>query len=130
MQTGLKLSSLLINNRGRHAADVALICFSLCDSDSFEDVERWAMEAERYASDDFVAILVGLQKDRLEDRVISPAQIEDKMWDFFVEYREVSSKTGEGVPELLEAIANVELKQKEDEGEEVEEERAGKCAIF
>jgi len=90
-------------------SDVAVLCFSVDSRASFEALENWQAEFETHASprtpEEFPYLVVGLQSDVTPRAVASEtakAWVAKKGKNY--QYLEASSKLGEGVKEVLEAL--------------------------
>ena len=81
-----------------------MICclFDVTDVESFENCKNWIFCGDRYITNEHVKIIVGTKIDR--ERVVTREQGEEMAKELDSEYFEISSKTGEGIPELVEAI--------------------------
>lgn len=91
------------------SASIAIIVFDLTVADTFKHVQDWMNEIrEKAASCTFVAI-VGNKCD-LEDRVITTTDAKKAATAFGANlYAETSAKTGEGIKELFDIIAQTDV---------------------
>jgi len=85
-------------------SSVAVVCYSINNRQSFENVTKWVEEVRSERGDDVLIMLVGNKSD-LEDREIS----EDIGWrkaeKLGVLFMETSAKSGENVKKLFNKIA-------------------------
>lgn len=85
---------------------VLLYVFSLDDEKSLKDVDNWFQSLKKYSN--FSALLVGTKSDLSESRAVDDATVEafasshGNMKSFIV-----SSKSGEGLSDLLEEICGL-----------------------
>lgn len=86
-------------------ASVVLVVFSLSDRLSFQSVGFWRKTVAKMSMGAQTAFLVGTKSDLVETRSVSQADAIRlaELLDFS-KYLEVSSRTGEGVEELLHSI--------------------------
>ena len=89
-----------------HGANVVLCCIDLTDSDwsnLYRDTCTFLAKARSYTPEDSVIVLVGCKKDLVSERAVTAEQAcelaAEMLGDF--EYMECSSKTGEGVREVV-----------------------------
>jgi len=86
-----------------------VVCFDLCNLESYDSIAGWMAELEDYCGNDgpcpSSVILCGLKSDRVEERVVPPVEQVTAMASAFgVTYFETSSKSGEGVEALFLAL--------------------------
>uniref|UniRef100_A0A0X3Q600 Ras-related protein SEC4 n=1 Tax=Schistocephalus solidus TaxID=70667 RepID=A0A0X3Q600_SCHSO len=81
-------------------ADAVILCFDICDQQSFNEVEGWMEEIKQRKAKKSILILVGLKTDK-SDRVIQAdaAQKLAKKNDYL--YLEASSLSGTGAAEVF-----------------------------
>ncbi|TNJ26303.1 Rab13 [Giardia muris] len=87
-------------------ASVVLVVFSLSDRVSFQSVGFWRKTVAKMSTGAQTAFLVGTKADLTETRVISQADAIrlSELLDFS-RYVEISSRTGEGVEDLIQMVA-------------------------
>jgi Ras-related protein Rab-8A len=88
------------------SADGVILAFSLTDSKSFENVEKWMQQIEENAPKNISKILVGTKCDLIEDRSVSFECAERLAKSYNMTYLEVSSKTGANIMESFNNLAN------------------------
>lgn len=91
-------------------SQAAIVVFDITDDTSFSKAQNWINELRLQLGDDGLVIkLVGNKKD-LKNKPSSNVVDESKIQEFTkregVEFLETSAKTGEGVKELFDSIAN------------------------
>lgn len=85
------------------SAQIALVVFDLSKSATLEDASKWAYELKTNGGEECLLYLVGNKSD-LESEV-TDEQCETMASELDAVFRKVSAKTGEGVQELFEMIA-------------------------
>ena len=88
------------------SAAIAILCFDLTNSASFQSLEQWTMELSEKAPDHLKVVIVGTKKDLVEQRQINyetARQFAEENGCLF--YAETSAKTNEGITELFTEIA-------------------------
>lgn len=85
------------------SAQIALIVFDITRSKTLEDASKWAYELKTNGGEECLLYLVGNKSD-LESEV-SDEQCKSLASELDAIYKKVSAKTGEGVQELFETIA-------------------------
>lgn len=60
-----------------------LICYSITDLISFNNVKQWIGEVERYATNDTVSVIVGCKRD-LTEEIAVPSEIAKVLLCFFI----------------------------------------------
>jgi len=95
----------------------AILVFDLSDQSSFKGVQTWMDELQKEMNGDMVLIVVGSKKDIFyslpEDQrlVHVPQAAKEYAQSKGALYFETSAKTGEGIPELFETLAEEILKR-------------------
>lgn len=83
-------------------AAAALILFDLSSTDSFAAADHWLRDVNDMARDDVVKILIGNKADLVEERRVNKEDAEAYAAEHNMTYFEVSAKTGENVPAVIE----------------------------
>jgi len=86
-------------------ADAALFVFDLTDLDSFHAIKTWALDAERYGKPSLQKLVVGNKADLTKNRVVTRQMGEELSKSLGFPYLEVSAKTGHGVEEAFQTLA-------------------------
>lgn len=85
-------------------AQIALLCFTLTDSQTLETVKEWKKEIDINCESRPHIIVVGNKLDLVSERQVSAAQGENVAKDIDADYYEVSAKTAQGMEDLLNSI--------------------------
>lgn len=92
-------------------ADGIITVYDVTNQESFDHVQDWLHEVERYASPGTVKLLVGNKCDR-EDRVVSTEAGEAFAANLNLPFLETSAKSGDNVEAAFLAIASELIKLK------------------
>lgn len=92
-------------------ADGIITVYDVTNQESFDHVQDWLHEVERYASPGTVKLLVGNKCDR-EDRVVSTKMGEEFANNLNLPFLETSAKTSENVEAAFLAMAHELIKAK------------------
>jgi Ras-related protein Rab-1A len=74
-----------------------LLVFDITDRKSFIDIENWMIEAEKYANQKIVKILIGNKSDMEANREVSKEEARAFAASMGMEYIETSAKTTQNV---------------------------------
>lgn len=86
--------------------------FDVTNAESFDHVNDWLKEVNRYAAEGTVKLLVGNKCDRTADRVITEEQAKEFANDLGIPYIETSAKSAKNVEEAFLTMAGQLIKQK------------------
>ncbi|KAJ3349912.1 Ras- protein Rab6 [Entophlyctis luteolus] len=86
--------------------NVAVLCFDMLSQASFNELPFWYNEVRRNAPDAKI-VLVGLKCDDADSIVVKQQDGNAQALDWNIEFRAVSAKSGAGVSELFEYIADL-----------------------
>ena len=86
-------------------ANVVLFVFSLEDRTSFEELNEWVKAAEPDVDNMPILFVVGNKNDLVEERKVESEQAELYAKEIGAFYYEVSAKTGSGIEELFNRVA-------------------------
>ena len=92
-------------------ADGIITVYDVTSQESFDHVQDWMHEVEKYASPGTVKLLVGNKCDR-EDKVVSTETGEAFASNFNMPFLETSAKTAENVEAAFLAMASELIKAK------------------
>lgn len=96
---------------------VAIVCFSVTDEASLNEVDFWANGVKGGANPAPVIFIVANKIDMVDERVISTEKGKEIAAKWNAEYFEVSAQTGTNVNDMITRVAEVALGQiKETEG--------------
>ena len=87
--------------------------YDTTSSDSFDHVNDWLKEVNRYASEGTCKLLVGNKSDRTADRAVTAEQAKEFADDLGVAFLETSAKTAKNVEEAFLTMAGELIKQRE-----------------
>lgn len=94
-------------------ADGIIMVYDTTSSDSFDHVNDWLKEVNRYASEGTCKLLVGNKCDRTADRAVTTVQAKEFADDLGVAFLETSAKTAKNVEEAFLTMAGQLIKQRE-----------------
>jgi len=94
-------------------ADGIIMVYDTTSSDSFDHVNDWLKEVNRYASEGTCKLLVGNKCDRTADRAVTTEQAKEFADDLGVAFLETSAKTAKNVEEAFLTMAGALIKQRE-----------------
>jgi Ras-related protein Rab-1A len=86
--------------------------FDVTSTDSFDHVNDWLKEVNRYAAEGTVKLLVGNKCDRTADRVVSEEQAKDFAAELGIPYIETSAKSAKNVEEAFLTMAGELIRQR------------------
>ena len=87
--------------------------YDTTSSDSFDHVNDWLKEVNRYASEGTCKLLVGNKCDRTADWAVTTEQAKEFADDLGVAFLETSAKTAKNVEEAFMTMAGELIKQRE-----------------
>jgi Ras-related protein Rab-1A len=93
-------------------ADGIIMVFDVTSTESFDHVNDWLKEVNRYAAEGTVKLLVGNKCDRTADRVVTEEQAKEFANDLGIPYIETSAKSAKNVEEAFLTMAGQLIKQK------------------
>jgi Ras-related protein Rab-1A len=88
-----------------------ILVFDLCDRKSFEDIQNWMAEIERYSTKEVVRILVGNKCDMTGDIQVGREEAQRFAENEGMIYMEASAKTSKNVENIFTKISG-EMKRK------------------
>lgn len=94
-------------------ADGIIMVYDTTSSDSFDHVNDWLKEVNRYASEGTCKLLVGNKCDRTADRAVTTELAKEFADDLGVAFLETSAKTAKNVEEAFLTMAGELIKQRE-----------------
>mmetsp|Transcript_7088 Transcript_7088/g.15300 ORF Transcript_7088/g.15300 Transcript_7088/m.15300 type:complete len:212 (-) Transcript_7088:191-826(-) len=94
-------------------ADGIIMVYDTTSSDSFDHVNDWLKEVNRYASEGTCKLLIGNKCDRTADRAVTTEQAKEFADDLGVAFLETSAKTAKNVEEAFLTMAGELIKQRE-----------------
>lgn len=88
-----------------------ILVFDLCDKKSFQDIQNWIGEVERYSNRETVKVLVGNKCDLVGDRQVTREEAETFASNEDMIYVEASAKSNKNVENIFTKISG-EMKKK------------------
>lgn len=86
-------------------ADGILIVYDTTNRESFEHLDSWLSEVNKYASDKMVKVIVGNKSDKQEDRVVSTEEGMQKAESLGLSFIETSAKDATHIEEAFALIS-------------------------
>jgi Ras-related protein Rab-1A len=86
--------------------------FDVTNTESFDHVNDWLKEVNRYASEGTCKLLVGNKSDRTTDRVVTPEQAKEFADELGIPFLETSAKSAKNVDEAFLTMAGELIKQR------------------
>ena len=93
-------------------ADGIIMVYDVTSTESFDHVNDWLKEVNRYAAPGTVKLLVGNKSDRTADRVVSEEQAKEFAQELGIPFIETSAKSAKNVEEAFLTMAGQLIKQK------------------
>lgn len=93
-------------------ADGIIMVFDVTSTESFDHVNDWLKEVNRYAAPGTVQLLVGNKCDRTADRVVTEEQAKEFAAELGIPYIETSAKSAKNVEEAFLTMAGQLIKQR------------------
>ena len=97
-------------------ADGIIMVYDVTSMDSFDHVNDWLKEVNRYASEGTCKLLVGNKSDRTADKVVTSEQAKEFADDLGIAFLETSAKSAKNVEEAFLTMAGKLIKQREARG--------------
>ena len=101
-----------ITNAYYRGANGVILVFDKTDQKSFENIESWRSEVEKY-SDNAIKIMVGNKSDQEENFEVTLAQAEQKSAALGIPYVEASAFSGKNVETIFETISRLLIENNE-----------------
>jgi Ras-related protein Rab-1A len=93
-------------------ADGIVMVYDMTNTESFDHVNDWLKEVNRYAAPGTVKLLVGNKCDRINDRSVTIEQAQEFAADLGIPFLETSAKSAKNVEEAFLTIAGQLIKQR------------------
>ena len=87
--------------------------YDVTSAESFEHVNDWLKEVNRYASEGTCKLLVGNKSDRTADKVVTTEQAKEFADELRIPFLETSAKSAKNVEEAFLTMAGELVKQRE-----------------
>lgn len=98
-------------------ADGIIMVFDVTSTESFDHVNDWLKEVNRYAAPETVKLLIGNKCDRTADRVVTEEAAKEFAQELGIPYIETSAKSAKNVEEAFLTMAGQLIKQKAASGD-------------
>ena len=93
-------------------ADGIIMVFDVTSTESFDHVNDWLKEVNRYAAEGTVKLLVGNKSDRTADRVVTEEQAKEFADELGIPFIETSAKSAKNVEEAFLTMAGELIRQR------------------
>lgn len=90
--------------------------FDVTSSESFDHVNDWLKEVNRYAAEGTVKLLVGNKSDRTADKVVTESQAKEFADELGIPFIETSAKSSKNVEEAFLTMAGELIRQRDARG--------------
>ena len=90
--------------------------FDVTSTDSFDHVNDWLKEVNRYAAEGTVKLLVGNKSDRTADKVVSESQAKEFADELGIPFIETSAKSSKNVEEAFLTMAGELIRLRDSRG--------------
>ena len=90
--------------------------YDVTSNDSFEHVNDWLKEVNRYAAEGTVKLLVGNKSDRTADKIVTEEQAKEFADDLGIAFLETSAKSAKNVEEAFLTMAGELIRQRDARG--------------
>lgn len=110
-------------------ADGIVMVYDVTNQESFDHVNDWLKEVNRYASEGTCKLLVGNKSDRSTEKVVTTEQAKEFADDIGVPFLETSAKSASNVEEAFLTMASELIKQRIARGGDEKNERDGGLGI-
>jgi len=90
--------------------------YDVTSSESFDHVNDWLKEVNRYAAEGTVKLLVGNKSDRTADKVVSEEVAKEFADDLGIAFLETSAKSAKNVEEAFLTMAGELIRQRDARG--------------
>jgi Ras-related protein Rab-1A len=90
--------------------------FDVTSMESFDHVNDWLKEVNRYAAEGTVKLLVGNKSDRTVDKVVKESQAKEFADELGIPFIETSAKSSKNVEEAFLTMAGELIRQRDASG--------------
>jgi len=97
-------------------ADGIILVYDVTSADSFDHVNDWLKEVNRYASEGTCKLLIGNKSDRTSDKVVAAEKAKEFADELGIAFLETSAKSAKNVEEAFLTMAGELIKQREARG--------------
>mmetsp|Transcript_8170 Transcript_8170/g.12537 ORF Transcript_8170/g.12537 Transcript_8170/m.12537 type:complete len:206 (-) Transcript_8170:396-1013(-) len=93
-------------------ADGIIMVYDVTSTESFDHVNDWLKEVNRYAAEGTSKLLVGNKSDRTSDKVVTTDQAKEFADELGIPFLETSAKSAKNVEEAFLTMAGALIKQR------------------
>uniref|UniRef100_A0A7S2N4U8 Ras-related protein Rab-1A n=1 Tax=Helicotheca tamesis TaxID=374047 RepID=A0A7S2N4U8_9STRA len=97
-------------------ADGIIMVYDVTSKDSFDHVNDWMKEVNRYASEGTCKLLVGNKSDRTADKIVKEEEAKEFADELGIAFLETSAKSAKNVEEAFLTMAGELIKQRAERG--------------
>lgn len=97
-------------------ADGIIMVYDVTSSDTFDHVNDWLKEVNRYASEGTCKLLVGNKSDRTADKAVTAETAKEFADELGIAFLETSAKSAKNVEEAFLTLAGELIKQRQARG--------------
>ena len=97
-------------------ADGIIMVYDVTKQESFDNVQQWLVEVDRYASEGTCKLLIGNKCDR-KDKVVEASVAKDFADNLEIPFIETSAKTAENVEDAFLKMATQLIQEREKSGD-------------
>ena len=97
-------------------ADGIIMVFDVTSTESFDHVNDWLKEVNRYAAEGTVKLLVGNKCDRTAEKVVTEEQAKEFADELGIAFLETSAKSSKNVEEAFLTMAGELIRQRDARG--------------
>jgi len=97
-------------------ADGIIMVFDVTSMESFDHVNDWLKEVNRYAAEGTVKLLVGNKSDRTADKVVTESKAKEFADELGIPFIETSAKSSKNVEEAFLTMAGELIRQRDARG--------------
>jgi Ras-related protein Rab-1A len=106
-------------------ADGIIMVYDTCDRESFDHIDSWVQEVDKYATDGTCKILVGNKCDNEGERQVSTEEGKKKAAELGVKFVETSAKINHAVGEAFELVSKELITLREAAGAQSKQQGGG-----
>jgi len=111
-------------------ADGIILVYDICDRDSFEQVNDWLSEVNRYVNESTCKILIGNKCDEESDRKVSFEEGKKKAEELGINFIETSAKVGTNVENAFHMMSAELIGKREQQGARAPRQGAGGVGLL
>eukprot|EP00933_Yihiella_yeosuensis_P045093 TRINITY_DN40409_c0_g1_i1.p1 TRINITY_DN40409_c0_g1~~TRINITY_DN40409_c0_g1_i1.p1 ORF type:complete len:215 (-),score=57.29 TRINITY_DN40409_c0_g1_i1:95-739(-) len=97
-------------------ADGIILVYDICDRESFNNIDSWLNEVQRYQTDGTCKIIIGNKCDMSSDRQVTPEEAKKKAEDLGLAFIECSAKDATNVEAAFDILSAELIAKREQHG--------------